>query len=307
MITISAGLRNALAADVSTLCRLITITLTTGRVLRYTTLDREITFGAQLYTPAGVDASAIRQSKIGGSNGGSITLIMGEDITEDMIRSRALSGALYRIEFIDYKRPDFGSGVLSVGKFGNIDFDERGQCTINLDSLITTGAARNIGEVYSQNCRNDFGDKLCRFDIESLRVPFVIDAVIDLQTFVANELITPTENKYLNGVVTFTSGDNLNTTMEVVYSATDGMIVLGLVPPYDIIPGDSASIIPGCTKERSVCKTLYNNLLNFKGEPDVPPIDQQQTPIANGTSAAPAPSTTVSIQPVDYVDMFARG
>lgn len=288
MKVISASLQQSFEADVSTICRIITLTLKNGTMLRYTDLDRPIKLGLNTYVSAGVDASAVRQSSIGGGSGSNLRLVLGNenDITEEMIRSRALSGAKYVLECLDYSHPEYGTMMLGVGRFGSIRFNERGECDIDLNGLIQSGV-HSIGEVYSQECRNDFGDKHCRYDVESLRVDFVIDDVLDYQSFQANELVGPID-KWLNGVVTFLDGDNAGTLIEVVASEADGTIDLALPTPYAILPGTAATIVPGCTKQRSQCKA-YENLLNYRGEPDVPTVDEQNAPVAIDASATQPP------------------
>ncbi len=298
MKNLSPSLKASFEADVSTLCRLLTITLTNATVLRRTDLDRDVKLGLNTYSSSGIDASAFRQSSIGGGSGGTLTLVLSEDagISEQMVRSGALTGAKYIIEVIDYDHPEYGTMILGVGQFGEINFTERGECDISLDSLFAQGSATNIGENYSQECRNDFGDQYCLFDVEALRVSFIIDLVTTNQAFVANELTSDEDDEWMNGVVTFTSGDNIGTSVEVAFSSIDGSIYLALPPPYVIQPGDEASIVPGCTKQRTQCRGKYDNLLNYRGEPDVPTIDKQQLTVALDASMwPPAPPEEVDV------------
>lgn len=303
----SASFRNALRSDVSTFCRIITITLDNGTVYRYTDLDRDLKIGLNTYVAAGVDMSAVRQSSIGGGNGGSLTLVMSDtdaEITEERVRSRALAGARYVYEMVDYTHPEYGTMTLGVGRFGSIDFDDRGECRINLNGLLSDGA-RTLGEVYSQECRNDFGDEICRYPVEDLRVAFVIDQVFDNQTFVANELTKSKDGYWDYGVVTFTSGLNAGTSLEVARSYANGEINLGLGTSYNINPGDAASIVPGCSKTRTQCRQDYNNVLNMRAEPDAPTIDNQNIPIANGTTPSqPANSPVIRTDRPSYVKTF---
>jgi len=41
--------------------------------------------------------------------------------------------------------------------------------------------------------------------------------------------------------------------------------------------GDTFDIIAGCDKTRETCHSKFNNIINFRGEPDVPGTDKLLT------------------------------
>ena len=51
-------------------------------------------------------------------------------------------------------------------------------------------------------------------------------------------------------------------------------LVLALPMGKSIQVGDGFKVIAGCDKTREACRTKFNNILNFWGEPDVPGVDQ---------------------------------
>jgi hypothetical protein len=58
--------------------------------------------------------------------------------------------------------------------------------------------------------------------------------------------------------------------MEVA-SFGGGIFTLHLPMPYDIAVGDTYEAVPGCRKRRSEdCNIKFNNVVNFRGFPDVP-------------------------------------
>ena len=61
--------------------------------------------------------------------------------------------------------------------------------------------------------------------------------------------------------------------MEVKEFAS-GQLVLALPMGKSIQVGDGFKVIAGCDKTRETCRTKFSNILNFRGEPDVPGIDQ---------------------------------
>ena len=44
--------------------------------------------------------------------------------------------------------------------------------------------------------------------------------------------------------------------------------------PSAVAVGDTYSLRPGCDKTFATCKDRYNNVKNFRGEPNVPGSDQ---------------------------------
>jgi uncharacterized phage protein (TIGR02218 family) len=44
--------------------------------------------------------------------------------------------------------------------------------------------------------------------------------------------------------------------------------------PYTIETGDRFTIVAGCDKSSKTCIEKFNNIINFRGEPDVPGTDK---------------------------------
>jgi hypothetical protein len=78
---------------------------------------------------------------------------------------------------------------------------------------------------------------------------------------------------YIGGTVKFTSGPNTGKIIEIVsYDAVTGLVTMFEDFPYPITPGDLFEFVQGCDKMFDTCK-LYNNEVNFRGEPHVPGQD----------------------------------
>lgn len=89
----------------------------------------------------------------------------------------------------------------------------------------------------------------------------------------AGLLITNFGTSWLTyGVLTWISGANAGTSIEIkALSGTTVQTWLGM----NFIPqeGDRFYYTPGCDKTRLTCTTKFNNILNFRGEPDMPGLD----------------------------------
>ncbi len=80
-------------------------------------------------------------------------------------------------------------------------------------------------------------------------------------------------NDYYNfGLFTFTTGNNAGLSMEIKgFTATE--FVTSLPFPFDIEVGDKYKAYAGCDKTRDTCRDTFSNVINFRGEPDIPGID----------------------------------
>ncbi len=59
----------------------------------------------------------------------------------------------------------------------------------------------------------------------------------------------------------------LNTT------GSNAQITLALPMPYPVSLGDTYSLVKGCDKTIQTCFATFNNVVNFRGEPNVPGLD----------------------------------
>jgi hypothetical protein len=84
---------------------------------------------------------------------------------------------------------------------------------------------------------------------------------------------------YMNGgQVTWTSGNNNGVSIEVnSYTQSDSFWQLfsNMVRPIQV--GDTFNYSPGCDKRRETCYFKFNNMDNFRGEPDMPGMDAMLT------------------------------
>ncbi len=74
------------------------------------------------------------------------------------------------------------------------------------------------------------------------------------------------------GLVMWVTGDNAGASHRIRSFVASGGVFALLVPvANNIQAGDTFSVIAGCRKRRSEdCRTKFNNVLNFQGEPDLP-------------------------------------
>lgn len=88
--------------------------------------------------------------------------------------------------------------------------------------------------------------------------------------------LTQFANAYLDGgTLTWITGQNAGISMEIKTYLTDSQsLFLWLGMKYPIQVGDTFYYYPGCDKRRDTCDQKFSNSINFRGEPDMPGMDQ---------------------------------
>lgn len=273
------------------LCRLFTLTLFNGTVLRYTDLDRDIKVGGFDYKSGQVAISSVRNSLGTGLANATVTMPLKEDetdFTELGVRNGVLDGAKVKIELVSWRNPEHGTEHVLSGKVLGIEFTDGGTCDLELGGL-TSLQGGTIGETYSQECRNDFGDEQCRYPVETLATAFVIvDAAAD-NLAITVDIYDKPDGYWNYGTVLFTSGQNNGFAVEVALSNADGLLILPLTPPFPMVPGDTGTVMPGCDFNLSTCRDRWGNTPNYRGEPHVPTGDERKLMVTNANAPAPEP------------------
>lgn len=79
---------------------------------------------------------------------------------------------------------------------------------------------------------------------------------------------------YNGGAITFETGENQGRLIEIKeWVQENSRLTLFLPSPYPVQVGDTARIYPGCDKRLETCIGIFNNILNFRGEPYIPGQD----------------------------------
>ena len=97
-------------------------------------------------------------------------------------------------------------------------------------------------------------------------------AASDNRSFVPENL-TEEAGYYDGGLITWETGRNAGRSQEIK-SWKAGRLTLFQRPYYPMQPGDRVVIRPGCDKRRVTCNERFDNVINFRGEPDVPGQDE---------------------------------
>jgi hypothetical protein len=177
MRTVSVGLSNHLAGEVTTIARCLRITQANGTVNAYTDHDEPIVYGGITYSPitvgtptevassAALNVDTVDVSGINDSAG----------ITDDELRAGLWDYAGFQLFVVNYNDLSQGAMILRTGRLGEVTMD-RGQFKTELRGL-TQAYSRTIGEIVSPSCRAVLGDSRCGVAMGPYTVTGTIDSV----------------------------------------------------------------------------------------------------------------------------------
>jgi uncharacterized phage protein (TIGR02218 family) len=275
MRVISPQLAAHLTGEVTTLATCWKITRTDTKELGFTDHDSPLEIDGLTYdSVAGFTPSAIEsKSNMSVDNLDLEGQTFPSKITEADLLAGKYDFAEVEIFLVNYADLTQGKLVQRRGRLGEVTLN-RQYFRAEIRGL-TQHLSQTIGQVYSPSCRAILGDSRCKVNLASFTVSASVSEVISRQTFKSSAL-TQNAGWFVGGEVIWTSGDNAGARMEVKeFSATQ--VVLALPMGKTIQPGDGFDIVAGCDKTKESCIGKFSNIINFRGEPDVPGMDKVLT------------------------------
>jgi len=194
-------------------------------------------------------------------------------ITEEDLLAGKYDFAEIEIFLVNYEDVSQGKLIVKRGRLGEVTLNK--QLFRAEVRGLTQHLSQTIGEVYSPSCRAVLGDTRCKVNLAGFTVAGTVTSVTNNQTFTANAL-TQAAGWFTGGEIIWTSGNNLGRRMEVKEFASK-QVVLALPMGKTIQAGDTFNAIAGCDKTKQTCISKFSNIINFRGEPDVPGMDKMLT------------------------------
>lgn len=280
MKTLPVALAAHLAAGTTTVGYLLKITRKApdGQVFGFTSAVADVTVSGVLYrsTP-GLDVSSIAVEA-----GGTVDNLELTTLDDGSVFSRPdVMGGLWRNAAFELSRynwasPTDGVDIVMAGVLGEVRY-VRNTLTVELRGL-QQFLQQPIGSVSSKTCRARLGDSLCTKALGPLTFAATVTSVASNQTFTATAL-TQAADYFGEGILTWTSGPNINLSQKVKTHAGGGVVTLSLAMFQDVAIGHTFSIIAGCRKRMAEdCIAKFSNVLNFQGEPHLPGVDAVTKP-----------------------------
>src|ERR687897_323429 len=183
MKTISAGLAQHLAGDVTTLATCWKITRRDGVVLGFTDHVRDLEVDGVTYRAgSGYTRTAIRSTADVAVDNLDVESVFSDDgVTEEDLRTGKYDFAEVRMFLVNYEA--LGQGILKLrrGWLGEVTVRD-GMYAAELRG-ITQKLQMTVGEVYTPDCAADLGDARCGVDLTALEENGTVTVVTSATTF----------------------------------------------------------------------------------------------------------------------------
>lgn len=272
------------SACVTERCQIWKITRRDGRVFRYTSHDRPVFYGGQTYSACrSLNPSASENASTLGSVGNMelLGIIDDEGISEADLYGGLFDDAFVTVDLITWGRGTEVPRRLAAGWTGSLSQGETG---FKME-VLGPGARleqQALVQMVTPGCRWVFGSKECGVDVEALKLAGAVVSANTRGAFVATLPASPAERQWENGRVRWTSGVNAGQITETkTVDFETGQVVLWASTGFLPEPGDTFDLIPGCDFNRDGGCTVYANVINFGGFPDLPGADAiLETPVA---------------------------
>jgi uncharacterized phage protein (TIGR02218 family) len=268
--TISPELAAHLSLESPTVCTICKVTRKDGTIYGFTEIDRDFSYLGVVYKGrTGYSASAIVHAS--GLNVGNLEIAGAFDssaITASDLEAGLWDWAAVDFRVVNYLDLTMGDLWLAGGTIGQVKFDDVGRFWAEfLD--IADRAQRNMLRIMSPLCDAILGDSRCTVNIGPFTATATVTSIVSTRRFIASSLAQAAAY-FSNGLVTWTSGVNNGVKAEVKTHLAGGDIELHLPLYHPVLVGDSFSIVAGCLKRDILdCKTKFNNIVNFRGFPDM--------------------------------------
>lgn len=277
---LASGVTNCTPAD------LYTITLISGTVLRYSSLDAPVTVNGNTFIVGpGIERSKIRQSI--GISVDTMTLdvvadasvLVGSVPILQAIAAGVFAGAEVLVErlFYDTSMAPRGTVAKFFGRMGSCQVT-RGSARIDVVSHSELLDVMVPSEVYQPGCHNALFDPQCGVLAASFTNTFTVSLMVDPKRLQFYSAVTGipgvanTTDYYALGVITFTSGLNAGVSRTCRNFDTGAPASFRVISPWPYAPavGDTFTVTPGCDKQSATCNTKFSNLARFRGQEFIP-------------------------------------
>lgn len=285
---LSAEFEAHLQAARTTVCRAWAVTRRDGVEYGFTDHDMDLAFeGVTFRADTGLTAQALEQSTgLSVDNTEALGALSSMAIKEADIRAGRFDGASVRAWLVNWA--DVSQRMLQFrGTIGEIT-RAKGGFRAELRGL-TEQLNQPQGQVFQKPCAAVLGDAKCRFDLSQpgYFTELAVEDVTSDRVFGFADLPGFDDRWFERGRLRVLSGAAAGLVGMVKNDrlSADGRVVeLWQELRAPIQTGDMIRLEAGCDKRFETCRLKFNNVLNFRGFPDIPGGDWLiASPAASGT------------------------
>ena len=274
MKPLSPTLLSHVAGGVTTLALCVRVVRRDGQRLGFTSFDKDIIMDGLTYRadsglrPSAAESTAdLRVDSIDLAG-----VLRSSALTESDLLGGLYDGAAVDLFLINHQAqpavPDSTNAVwLRSGSIG--DVRQTGNAFVAEIRGLSEALNRAPFALYSPTCRvKRLGDNRCKAALSAHTSTYTVASILDARRF-THSGTAKADNFFQYGTVTFNGGVE-----GVVKSYTAG--VVELIYPVAINIGATFTAVRGCNRSFSACKTIFNNAVNFRGEPPelLPGVDR---------------------------------
>ncbi|MGN7678977.1 MAG: DUF2163 domain-containing protein [Anaplasma sp.] len=274
MKDITQELLSHVSQEIITTAYCCKLTLKDKTTIGLTDCDSDLNFGKILYS----SVNSINLGPVCDSSDVStahVEVIAGNLIAQEGMSAESFDRAAAEIFLVNYENLSQGKMVLFSGTIAEFTTcDDRIKLTLE---GAKHALLNRIGELFSPHCRAQLCDSRCGLAKERFTFQGSIEKVAGPLAFEDTKL-PHMDGYYKHGVVTFSKSSNRGISIDV-RDHRGYAVHLAEPAPHPFLVGDTYSIIAGCDKSFSTCRTKFDNVLNFRGEPHVPDLHSIYPPM----------------------------
>jgi uncharacterized phage protein (TIGR02218 family) len=271
------GLYSHLETGTTTVCRAWEIERRDGQWFGFTDHDCDLSFDGKLYKAnTGLTARALQQTTgLSVDNSEAMGALSDLAVTETDILAGRFDGAGITGWQVNWADPDdrvmaFRGTIGEIARAG-------GAFQAELRGL-TESLNQPQGRAFQRSCPAVLGDSKCGFDLSQpgYSLELSVEDVSERRVFGFADLAGYEERWFERGRVVVLSGlakGVVGIIKNDRLRQTGRSIELWQEIGPDIQPGDMLRLEAGCDKRAETCRLKFDNLLNFRGFPDIPGED----------------------------------
>jgi uncharacterized phage protein (TIGR02218 family) len=192
--------------------------------------------------------------------------LQSEQFTEADLAAGLWDGARVDVFAVDWRDPSTLVALFS-GTIGEVS---RGAHAFEAE-LRGLQAALNaaVGRTIAQRCDAALGDRRCSLALAPFSVSATVASVVNDRALTISGLASFSDGWFTHGEVRFGS----TTSRSIRVHHAPGTLALEEVLPPGVTVGSTVTVIAGCDKTLSTCRSKFANQINFQGFPHMPGND----------------------------------